>query len=113
MRGIQTSWKSWLNFGLHQWYGMQQKLAVASVLLLAMLAGASAFLIEAHAWAPSQTHNSAPSQTGQSTSTAASTNSTSTSQGGSLLTNSTQPYHGSGNDGNETAPHVTNSTWDE
>ena len=87
---------------------MQQRLAIASVFVLVLLAGASAFLIETHALTPNQ---SAPSGTSQPTvqqtqanSTTISTtmsNSTTTSTGsGSLLTNSTQTHTG-GDDGGD------------
>jgi cytoskeletal protein RodZ len=87
---------------------MQQRLAVASVLVLVLLAGTSAVLIfQSHASGQAQ-----PNGTSQSTNTGATsttTTSSTNSTGSSLLTNGnhTQTYH---DDGIETHHTSTNST---
>ena len=60
---------------------MQQRLAVASVLLLGLLSGASVFMIQSHAYGPAQPQANAASQSSQTASatTTTHTNSTSTS----------------------------------
>ncbi len=90
---------------------MQQRLAVASVLVLALLAGASAFLIQSHAFAstPKTSSQTQGTQTSQTTNSAANTNSTA-GNGGSLLTNPTHNQTGYGDDGNETE-HETESDY--
>lgn len=93
---------------------MQQRLAVASVLVLALLAGASALMIEAHASSVSQPNG--PTQT-QSNHNQVITNTNSTSPGGSLLTGGNSTQTGFGDDGNETEHEIeteygTNSTFD-
>jgi hypothetical protein len=93
---------------------MQQRLAVASVLVLALLAGSSALLIQTHASNTSQPNG--PTQT-QSTHTQVTTNTNSTSPGGSLLTGGNPTQTGYGDDGNETEHEIeteysTNSTLD-
>lgn len=94
-------------------HGMQQRLAVASVLVLVLLAGASAVLIQSHVYGQSQPTSSAQSQTAQNSSTGT-TSSTSTTNGGSLLTTATH-QSGHSDDGNESEIETeldTNSTMD-
>jgi hypothetical protein len=82
---------------------MQQRLAVASVLVLALLAGASAYMIVAHASGQTATNTSAQSKANHDSSNTmtSGTNSTNASNGGSLLTNGTHNMSGS-DDGAET-----------
>ena len=93
---------------------MQQRLAVASVLVLALLAGASALMIQAHASSISQPNGQNQIQ---STHTQVTTSTNSTSPGGSLLTGGNSTQTGFGDDGNETEHEIetelgTNSTFD-
>jgi len=87
---------------------MQQKLAVASVLVLVLLALTSAVLIfQSHA--SGQAQPTGASLSTQSTSTSSTTSNSTNSTGSSLLTsgNHTQTY----SDDRET--HTTNATMDE
>ncbi len=93
---------------------MQQRLAVASVLVLALLAGASAVLIvhnaygqNANAQTPPQSRHDSSSASSTSSTSTANTNSTST--GGSLLTTGNNSTFG-GDDGNETEHEIETET---
>ncbi len=79
---------------------MQQRLAVASVLVLALLAGASAILIQTHAYGQSSPNAPSQPQNNHMSATNAGTNSTS-SNPGSLLASGNHTSTGSGDDGNE------------
>ncbi|MDA4125584.1 MAG: hypothetical protein OK452_00055 [Thaumarchaeota archaeon] len=90
---------------------MQQRLAVASVLVLVLLAGTSAVLIfQSHA--SGQAQPSGASQSTQTASTSSTTQTSTNSTAGSLLTsgNHTQTYR---DDGSERHHTTTNSTMDE
>ncbi|HEV2138407.1 MAG TPA: hypothetical protein VGR53_06165 [Nitrososphaerales archaeon] len=79
---------------------MQQRLAVASVLVLVLLAGTSAVLIlQPHASGQAQPNGASQSTHNTSTS---STTPDSNSTGGSLLTNGNHPQTYSDDDGSET-----------
>jgi hypothetical protein len=81
--------------------GMQQRLAVASVLVLVMLAGTSALLIQHNAYGQNQPKASSLSTTHESsstTTTTTTTNSTSISTGGSLLATGNHNQTGYGDD---------------
>ncbi len=99
---------------------MQQRLAVASVFVLVLLAGISAVLIIHNAYgqnAPNASTQTINHDSPSITSTSNSTNSTS-SNGGSLLTTGTHNSTAFGDDGNETEHETeiestTNSTLDE
>ncbi len=79
---------------------MQQRLAVASVLVLALLAGASAILIQTHAYGQSSPNAPSQPQNNHVSATNAGTNSTS-SNPGSLLASGNHTLT-SGDDGIET-----------
>lgn len=90
---------------------MQQRLAVASILVLALLTGASAVLIQSHINA--QSAQNSPAQTigahSSSTTVPSNTPTNSTSSNGSLLTNGnhSQTNH---DDGNETEHELETET---
>ncbi len=96
---------------------MQQKLAVASVLVLVVLAGASAILIQEHAYGQSQPNTAQQSQSNHSTPSNFPSASNTNSTGGSLLTSNVHNSTGF-DDGNETEHETetefatTNSTLD-
>lgn len=89
---------------------MQQRLAVTSILVLALLAVTSVAMIEAHAIGQSQ-----PNAASQTVSTHNSSTTTSTN-GGSLLTSGNHNQTAYGDDGNETEHEIEteldNSTMD-
>ena len=91
---------------------MQQRLAVASVLVLVLLAGMSAVLVVHNAYSQNTPKASTQNQTSHdtSTSTSTSTNSTTTSNGGSLLTTGNQNNTAYGDDGNETEHETETET---
>jgi hypothetical protein len=86
---------------------MQQRLAVASVLVLVLLAGTSAVLIQSHASGQAQPNGA--SQSTHTSSTTSTTQTTTNSTASSLLTNGnhTQTY------GDDHVTHTTNTTMDE
>ncbi len=80
---------------------MQQKLAVASVLLLALLAGASVALIQTHAFSQYRPSGASQASAAQSGGTQGTNSTSGAGSGGSLLV-SGHPASGGGDDGNET-----------
>ena len=88
---------------------MQQRLAVASVLVLALLAAASAALIQMHAYGHAAPSSTTQPPTNHVASSDTPTNSTNTSSG-SLLTTGSQVANGIGDDGNETEHAVEAGT---
>jgi hypothetical protein len=96
---------------------MQQRLAVASVLLLVLLAGTSAVLIQSHVYGQSKPNVASQSQATHSVSTAStSTTSTNSTSPGGLLTTGNHNQTSYGDDGNhtehETETGLGNSTMD-
>lgn len=86
---------------------MQQRLAVASILVLVLMAGASAVLIVHNAYGQNPPNASSQSQNSHDQST--NSGSTTTSSGGSLLTNASHNNSYS-DDGNETEHEIENET---
>jgi hypothetical protein len=86
--------------------GMQQRLAVASVLVLVLLAGTSAVLIQSHATGQAQPNGA--TQSTQTSSTTSGTHTSTNSTAGSLLTNGN---HNQTSDDDQYQTHMTYSNY--
>ncbi len=97
-------------------HGMQQRLAVASVLVLVLLASASAVLIAHNSYGQNAQAQAPPQSNHDSSSTTTSAGSTTSVPGGSLLTTGSHNMTGYSDDGNETEHEIeteyNNSTMD-